>query len=242
MPSWPRPAARRTPSAPSATSCSSRLRRSKARSQERANAAVNGPGTAEARQLARERLINAELEATVEALRLKIAEAKLAREAKLADVRDAQPADRRRPPPGLSEDARSDAAPLSRAGRRAGTQPQAGGGHSGETRPSGPTIRWSATSPAGSPISSSSRPGSSRTSRRWRPGPRPALEEQRALADRAQADFAEIKQLLDDGNVSRLDALRLNNDFRRIGPERDRLLRNELATDRSAVAISMRMP
>ena len=46
----------------------------------------------------------------------------------------------------------------------------------------------------------------------------------------AQADFAEIKQLLDDGNVSRLDALRLNNDFRRIGPERERLLRNELGT------------
>jgi potassium efflux system protein len=50
------------------------------------------------------------------------------------------------------------------------------------------------------------------------------------LADRAANDFARIKQLLDDGNVSRLDALRLNNDFRRIGPERDRLLRNELAT------------
>jgi potassium efflux system protein len=61
-------------------------------------------------------------------------------------------------------------------------------------------------------------------------GTSPALEQERALADRAQADFAEIKKLLDDGNVSRLDALRLNNDFRRIGPERDRLLRNELTS------------
>jgi hypothetical protein len=61
-------------------------------------------------------------------------------------------------------------------------------------------------------------------------GTHPALEEQLALADRAEADFAQIKQLLDDGNVSRLDALRLNNDFRRIGPERDRILRNELAS------------
>ena len=61
-------------------------------------------------------------------------------------------------------------------------------------------------------------------------GNTPALEEQRALADRAEADFAEVKRLLADGNVSRLDALRLTNDFRRIGPERDRLLRNELAT------------
>ena len=61
-------------------------------------------------------------------------------------------------------------------------------------------------------------------------GARPALEEQHALADRAEADFVQIKQLLDDGNVSRLDALRLNNDFRRIGPERDRILRNELTS------------
>ncbi len=57
----------------------------------------------------------------------------------------------------------------------------------------------------------------------------PVLEEQRVLADRAESDFAQVKQLLDDGDVSRLDALRLNNDFRRIGPERDRILRTELA-------------
>jgi hypothetical protein len=59
--------------------------------------------------------------------------------------------------------------------------------------------------------------------------PSPSLDEQRSLADRATDDFAQIRQLLDDGRVSRLDAIRLNNDFRRIGPERDRLLRNELA-------------
>jgi potassium efflux system protein len=60
--------------------------------------------------------------------------------------------------------------------------------------------------------------------------PAPSLDEQRSLADHAAADFARIKELLDDGRVSRLDAIRLNNDFRRIGPERDRLLRNEMAT------------
>lgn len=59
--------------------------------------------------------------------------------------------------------------------------------------------------------------------------PSPSLHEQRELADRAEADFAHIRELLDDGRVSRLDAIRLNNDFRRIGPERDRLARNELA-------------
>ena len=59
--------------------------------------------------------------------------------------------------------------------------------------------------------------------------PPPSLDEQRGLADRAALDFARVKELLDDGRVSRLDAIRLNNDFRRIGPERDRLLRNEMA-------------
>jgi potassium efflux system protein len=59
--------------------------------------------------------------------------------------------------------------------------------------------------------------------------PAPSLDEQRSLADHAGDDFARIKALLDDGRVSRLDAIRLNNDFRRIGPERDRLLRNEMS-------------
>jgi potassium efflux system protein len=57
-----------------------------------------------------------------------------------------------------------------------------------------------------------------------------ALDEQRSLADRAVADFAAVKALLDDGKVSHLDALRLNNDFRRIGPERARIVSHELAT------------
>ena len=59
--------------------------------------------------------------------------------------------------------------------------------------------------------------------------PPPALEDQRALADRAETDFTNIKHLLDDGRVSHLDALRLSNDFRRIGPERSRIIRHELA-------------
>jgi potassium efflux system protein len=57
----------------------------------------------------------------------------------------------------------------------------------------------------------------------------PSLEEQQALADRANNDFAGVKHLLDDGRVSHLDALRLNNDFRRIGPERARIVSHELA-------------
>jgi potassium efflux system protein len=57
----------------------------------------------------------------------------------------------------------------------------------------------------------------------------PVFEEQRSLADQAENDFAAIKALLDDGKVSRLDALRLNLNFRRIGPERARIISHELA-------------
>jgi potassium efflux system protein len=59
--------------------------------------------------------------------------------------------------------------------------------------------------------------------------PHPALDEQRRLADAAVADFAGVKALIDDGKVSHLDALRLNNDFRRIGPERASIVSHELA-------------
>ena len=59
--------------------------------------------------------------------------------------------------------------------------------------------------------------------------PAPSYEEQKTLADHADFDFANIKELLDDGKVSRLDAIRLNNEFRRIGPERGRLVKNEMS-------------
>lgn len=59
--------------------------------------------------------------------------------------------------------------------------------------------------------------------------PSPSFEEQRELADHADKDFAQIRELLDDGRVSRLDAIRLNNEFRRIAPEREHLVRNEMA-------------
>ncbi len=59
--------------------------------------------------------------------------------------------------------------------------------------------------------------------------PSPSFEEQQTLADHADKDFAQIRELLADGEVSRLDAIRLNNEFRRIAPERERLVRNEMA-------------
>ncbi len=59
--------------------------------------------------------------------------------------------------------------------------------------------------------------------------PSPSLEEQKAKTSHAETDFVNVKKLLEDGKVSHLDALRLNNDFRRIGTERATIVRNELA-------------
>lgn len=59
--------------------------------------------------------------------------------------------------------------------------------------------------------------------------PAPSLDEQRALADKAQDDFNQSKKLLDDSRVSHLEALRMTNDFRRISEERSRTVQNELA-------------
>ena len=59
---------------------------------------------------------------------------------------------------------------------------------------------------------------------------------QKALADSAFTEFTEIKKLLDDGNVSHLDALRLTNDFRRIGALRGKVVRNELAQSANQLA------
>ena len=56
-----------------------------------------------------------------------------------------------------------------------------------------------------------------------------SLQEQTALADAAEAGYAQLRKMVDDGNVSPLDALRLKNDFRRIGPERAQIVRTDLA-------------
>ena len=56
-----------------------------------------------------------------------------------------------------------------------------------------------------------------------------SLEDQKALADRADRDFASLKALVSDNRVGGLVALRLNNDFRRLSRERAMLQRNDLA-------------
>lgn len=57
----------------------------------------------------------------------------------------------------------------------------------------------------------------------------PTLEEQWSLANAADTDLGNLKNLLDDDRVSHLDAVRFNNEFRRIGPLRAKIVANELA-------------
>ena len=235
MPNWPRPAARKTPCVPSATDCSSRLQRRR-RGNRNAPAPAPGPETTEARRVARERLINSELEATIASVRLKVVEAKLAREAKLAGVRELNQqvaAAHLQVCRKMVDQMQLRYRDLADAQERSLKQAAANQEDRAQ-RSDDPLERYVAGRLADLLKLEA---GIIKNEQSLAAGTSPSLEEQRALADRAQADFAEIKQLLDDGNVSRLDALRLNNDFRRIGPERERLLRNELATVEIAVTI-----
>ena len=62
-----------------------------------------------------------------------------------------------------------------------------------------------------------------------------SVGEQTALADGVEKNFEDLKKLLGDGNVSPLDVLRLKNEFRRIGPERARIVRGDLAAVKGAL-------
>ncbi|HMB02648.1 MAG TPA: hypothetical protein VKP69_02785 [Isosphaeraceae bacterium] len=199
----------------------------KARTAER-TAAVDAAKTREDAELARERLVNFEWESRVEEERLQAQEARMALEAKRADlavlnlqvseaharlatkalermqaryraVADRQERDLQRAAATEQKRAASSDDPLERYRAR----------RSAELLELEALVLKDENALATSPF--------------------PSLEEQKRLADRADADFASIKHLLDDGKVSHLDALRLNNDFRRIGPEQARIKARELA-------------
>jgi potassium efflux system protein len=199
----------------------------KAKSPE-IEARVTAALSSEARQVAQEKLVNFEWESRVENLRLRLIEAQLALDRKIAAVRDlnlqiyqvqVQVMEKRC---NLME-ARYKAIvdrqeqDLSRA---------AASEESKARRADDPLDRFKARRTA---EILSLEAQVVKSEQVLATSPSPSLHEQRELADRAEADFAEIKQLLDDGDVSRIDAVRLNNDFRRIALERDRLLRNEKA-------------
>jgi potassium efflux system protein len=192
-------------------------------------AAVTDAQTTGARRLAHERMVNFDWEARVESLRLKVIEAQIALETKLADVRElyvqidrahVQTAQQVLEPMearyrAVAEEQVRD---LKQAANSLETKAQSAGDPLERFR-----ARWTADLLALEVIVL-------RNEQALAISPQPSYDEQKTLADRAEIDFARVKELVEDGNVSRLDAVRLNNEFRRIRPERDRLLKNELAT------------
>jgi hypothetical protein len=199
-----------------------------AKSQEYDAAVADAP-TAIARRLAQERLVNFQWAARVEMLRLQVIEAQIALESKLAEVRELKVQVYR----AHVQIANKTLGPMQSryslvADDRERDLSQAKVNEENKARAStDPLERFRARRTAELMALEIlvNRNEQARTV-----SPTPTYEDQKTLADRAEVDFANIKELLDDGKVSRLDAVRLNNEFRRIGPERDRLLRNEMAT------------
>jgi potassium efflux system protein len=182
--------------------------------------------TSEARQLAQEKLVNFEWESRVETLRLRLVEAQLALEHKIAGVRELNQ-QICQVQVQILETRRDRMEALYKAIVERQEQYLSQAAASEETkarRAEDPLERFKARRTAEIFSLEAQVVKSEQT---FATTPWPSLHEQHELADRAEASFAEIKQLLDDGDVSRLDAVRLNNDFRRIALERDRLLRNE---------------
>ena len=196
--------------------------------REEYEAAVTDAQTTGARQLARERLVNFEWEARVESLRLQLIEAQLALETKLADIRElsgkvywarVQIGQKSLDPMEaryrvVAEDQLRD---LKQAATNFETKAQLSADPLERFR-----ARWTAELLALEVLVV-------RSEQALAISPRPSYDEQKTDADRAEIEFARVKELVDDGEVSRLDAVRLNNEFRRIGPERDRLLKTEMA-------------
>ena len=198
-----------------------------AKSQEFKSAVTDAP-TAAVRRLAHERLINFEWELRVESLRLRVIEAQLALEGKLAEIRElraevyrahVQIASKTLEP--MQARYRVIAEDQERTCRAAKADEENKARSSAD-----PLERFRARRTAELLALEAL---SSRNEQDLVISPTPSYEEQKTLADHADFDFANIKELLEDGKVSRLDAVRLNNEFRRIGPERDRLLKNEMA-------------
>lgn len=199
----------------------------KARNLDRAAAAAEAK-TPEARAVAREQRVNAAWEARVEAERLKAQEALLTLEARRAEL------------PALDTQVLEAQVQLARktlermkaryarlAERRESDLHRAAAAEQTRAATTGDPLERYRARRAGELLELEARV--LRSENALTANPRPSFEEQRALADRAETDFTGVKHLLDDGKVSHLDALRLNNDFRRIGAQRTRIVRSELA-------------
>ena len=228
VPSWPKPPARKTRLRTERDHLYQQVATLKATNQKR-ETATGAAGNPQLQLLARERLTNAELAARVATLRLKIMETRIAAEQALTEFRELSQHVfeahvqlshslldlmqlRYREAAELQQSALKQAAVIQESVARHADDPL----EQYRARRRAEILELEARVV--------------KNEQALAAGTELTPEEQHALADRAEADFDQIKKLLADGNVSRLDALRLNNDFRRIGPERDRILRNELTS------------
>lgn len=200
----------------------------KARNADR-EAALSGARTPEARALAREALVNGRWESRVEAERLRGQEAEVAREARRADlgglkvrVLQARTQLARKTLDRMKLRYRALAALEVRDLHQAAAKEETRAKRSAD-----PLERYRARRAA---ELLELEVGVLKSESALATTPPPTYEGQHALAERARADFAGSRKLLDDGKISHLDALRLNTDFRRLGSERSRIVRTDLAT------------
>lgn len=194
-----------------------------------AAATAPAPKTPADRKLADDRAVNLRVETTVETLRLQIVEMKLARAGKLAEAAELN---RRnwiahvRFSHKLLERMQMRHRALTEADERE-LKRKAGAEEANAKRARDPVERYRAGRQA-ELLDLEAR--AVNMERELASSPSPSLEQQRGLANRAAKEFADVKELLGgEARLSRLDAIRLNVDYRRIGPERDRIRREELA-------------
>jgi len=191
-------------------------------------AAVSAAAAPEARDIARERLTNDDWESRVESVRLAVAEARIATATKRLDLgsiniqaRAARVQLSRR----LIERMEERYAALAERQRvelkRAVAQEQTRAAQAGD-----PLDRYRAKRTA-ELLELESQAVAYEKANATTGGL--SIAEQTALADAGNDNFMDLKRLIGDGSVSPLDALRLKNDFRRIGPERAQIIRTDLA-------------
>jgi small-conductance mechanosensitive channel len=195
---------------------------------EEFKSAVTDAQTAAERRQAHERLINFQWQLRVETLRLRVIEAQLALEAKLSEVRDQRVEVYRAHVQVVAktlEPMQARYRVVAEDQERVLARAKADEDNTARSSDD-PLERFRARRTADLLALETN---VIRNERDLVISPAPSYEEQKTLADHADFDFANIKELLDDGKVSRLDAIRLNNEFRRIGPERDRLLKDVMA-------------
>ena len=199
--------------------------------QAKAEAAASAPAakTSADRKLADDRAVNLRVEMTVETLRLQIVEMKLARAGKLAEAAELNRRNwiaRVRLGRRLLDRMRERHRLLAEADERE-LKRKADAEETNAKRARDPLERFRAGRLA-ELLDLEAR--AVNMERELASSPSTSLEEQRGLANRAAKEFADVKELFNgEGQLSRLDAIRLNVDYRRIGPERDRIRRGELA-------------